>query len=236
MNYATFKTTLETFLVINDSDEEWPLVLPAIIEDGELLCYREVDFMATRKYEDSNFGATAPLNAILGGPSDLVLIRNLYYFTPYPLGPLTGGVRHELDRRDETFINDYWPNRSTTGVPKFFAELGYGQILIAPSPPAQYAVQMAMTYRPTTLSSTNTSTWLSTWCPDLLLYACLIIACGYQRNFGAAADLPGMAVSWGQAYEKAKAAAKDEEARRKSQGLFDHGPTPPPSGNAPTGE
>lgn len=236
MNYAQLVAQLTTLAVQSDvADVDFDAMLPEAINAGELQCYRDVDFMVTREYEDSNFGPTAPANAILGAPTDMLILRYLYYFTPFPLTPSTGGTRVQLRRREESYLNDYWPNRSTTGTPLYFAILSDGQFLIAPTPDAQYAVQLAKTVRPAPISSTNTTTWLATWCPDLLTYACMEYICGFQQNFGAQSDNPQMALSWRGKYQAALGPVRNEESRKKSQGFFDRSPTPPASVTPLTG-
>jgi hypothetical protein len=127
-----------------------------------------------------------------------------------------------MERRQESYLKDYWPNRSLTGAPKYWAQTSQGTFLVAPTPDAAYTVELSYTYRPAALSATNTTTWLSTWCPDLLLYAALQFAGAYIKDYQ-------QMQAWEAQYQMALKTALVEEARRKAAGYTDYGPSRPPS-------
>ena len=52
--------------------------------------------------------------------------------------------------------------------------------------------------------------------PDLLLSASMIFGAGYQKNFGAMADDPKMAMSWETIYQGQVKDVMIEELRKKS--------------------
>lgn len=225
--YSQWKTTIQTMLAIDSSDVDWPNVENAIIDAGELRCYREVDFQATSKIEQSSFGTTAPGNALVSTPSDLLIIRAVDYFTPVNTNDTNGGTRVPLEPRDESWIKDYWPARSLTAPPKFYAVLNPTTLLVAPTPDAAYTIEMSLSYRPTPLSSSNTTTLLTLNAPDMFLYATLVFAAGYLKNFGAQSDNPQVALSWEGEYQKAKSSVVSEEKRKKAQGRSDDSASDP---------
>ena len=231
-DYATFVSTIETMAVINPStDSEFVSMIPRMIEAAELRCYRDVDFMITRKYAQSTFQAIGTVGAaaqLLAAPTDMVIPRTLAYFTP--VGTTT--TRAFLERRQENYLQDYNATPGTGGAPKFWAMTTFGTLIIAPTPDQAYTTELAYTYRPAPLSATNTTTWLATWCPDLMLYAALVFISGYQKNFGAAVDDPKMAVTWEGQYQQALRTSVTEEERRKASGYADFGPSMTPSTNA----
>jgi hypothetical protein len=92
-------------------------------------------------------------------------------------------------------------------------------IILGPWPDANYQVEVIGTIRPTPLSATNTTTFLTTYLPDLFLAASMIFASGYQRDFGSQADNPQQSASWEMQYEKLFASANAEELRKKFSGL-----------------
>lgn len=87
-----------------------------------------------------------------------------------------------LDFRDSSFLTEYWPNATLTGVPKFYSVWDQSTFYLAPTPNAAFAVDVAYIYRPTQLSSTNTTTWISTNAPEALFYACMIQAYSYTKG------------------------------------------------------
>ena len=94
----------------------------------------------------------------------------------------TNNVRISLEKKDSSFINEYIPNRTTTGTPKYYANWDNDTILLAPSPDAAYTVELAYNAQETGLSSSNTTTWVSNNVPEMLLYACLVEAFKFLKN------------------------------------------------------
>ena len=207
MTYAELLASVASILVVDTTDSDLLAFFPRIIETAELRCYREVDFLATRK------AATATLTQgtyTMAGPSDWLVGRHMY------ATPQSGAAtRITLLRREESFLSEYWPTRATQGVPKYWSEPTIGQLQIVPTANAAFTLEMAYTYRPAALSVTNTSSWLSANVPDMLMYAAFVTAAGYAKNYGMRSDDPQQAVSWEQSYQQAKASAVMEELRRK---------------------
>jgi len=67
------------------------------------------------------------------------------------------------------------------------------------------------------LSSTNTTTFISLYLPDLFLMASMIFVSGFQHNFGRQSDDPAMAQSYEGQYKTLLTGAMIEEARKKFQ-------------------
>ena len=217
MMYSDLSNWLNAVLGDDHStDTDWPVYLPAIIQRGELRCYRDVDFLATRKVATIVLAAnvssfTAPTDWMLG-----MAIR------------LTD-INVTLDRREISFVKDY----GGVGQPRYWSEPTQGTIWIAPTPTLVYNAELAYHYRPAPISSTNPSTWLATNCPDLLFSACMVEAAGYMRNYGAQSDDPKMALSWSTRYSETLEIVRREEARRKGEPAFDASFAPPPTSNLP---
>jgi len=108
-------------------------------------------------------------------------------------------------------------------MPTLFAPFNQTQsndttVIFGPWPDAGYSVEIVGTIRPASLSSGNTTTWISMNVPDLMLAASLIFVSGFQRNFGKISDEPQMAVTWQQQYDKHLDAAIVEEQRKRFAG------------------
>mgnify|MGYP003646549974 FL=1 len=91
-------------------------------------------------------------------------------------------VQNFLEFRDTSFMKEYWPDYTVQGVPKYYSVWDENTFYLAPTPNADIAMQIGYIYRPTQLSSTNTTTWISTNAPEVLLYACLIQAYSYTKG------------------------------------------------------
>jgi hypothetical protein len=81
-----------------------------------------------------------------------------------------------------TFINEYIPDRTSTGTPKYYAMFDQNTMLVAPTPSSNVNVELGYFRRVAQLSSANTTTWLSTNAPEVLLYACLVEAYSYLKG------------------------------------------------------
>ena len=94
----------------------------------------------------------------------------------------TSGDQVYLDFRDTSFMKEYWPDGTDTGVPKYYAVWDQDTFYIAPTPNLSYSAEIGYIYRPEQLSNTNTTTWISLNAPEALLYACLIQAYSYTKG------------------------------------------------------
>ena len=123
------------------------------------------------------------MNRIKKFESSFSFIRSVNIFSPSgSLGGLTDNERRYLEKKDTTFISEYSPNRSSTGIPKYYANWDNDTIILAPTPNAAYTIELAYNALPTGLSSSNTTTWVSTNAPQLLLYACLVEAFKFLKG------------------------------------------------------
>ena len=64
----------------------------------------------------------------------------------------------------------------------------------------------------------SSTTFISTYLPDLLVMASMVYISAYQRNFGRMSDDPSMAQSYEGQYQILKQAALPEEYRKKFEG------------------
>lgn len=101
----------------------------------------------------------------------------------------TGGIvtaplndRTPIYPREYEWINAYWPNRSLTGTPVYYADYDYSHFIVVPTP--IYAAPFELTYyeTPDQLSPSNQTNWLTQYAPDLILYATLLETAPYLRN------------------------------------------------------
>ena len=89
-------------------------------------------------------------------------------------------------------------------------------MLVAPIPDQAYSFTVVGTQRFPTLSSTNTTTFISQYLPDVFIMASMIYIAAYQRNFtSAASNDPQMAVTYETQYQALLKGAMVEEARKK---------------------
>ena len=172
-DYCETDSNVLTTTIVND-----------IIEHAELKIFREIDLDVFKKYKTASLTSSDAFVAMPGAlPVDFEFARYVHIFSPSgSLGGLTDNERVTLQKKDSSYINEYWPNRTSTGVPKYYANWDNDTIIIAPTPNAAYTIELAYNAQPTGLSSSNTTTWVSNNAPQLLLYACLIEAFKFLKN------------------------------------------------------
>ena len=115
---------------------------------------------------------------------------------------------------DAVYGSSFTANRA---APKYFVPFNETLFFVGPVPDQAYPVEVVGTYRPNSLSSTNQTTFISLYLPDLFIMASMIYVSAYQRNFGRANDDPQMAVSYESQYQALLKSAVVEEARKKFQ-------------------
>jgi hypothetical protein len=115
-----------------------------------------------------------------------------------------------------------------TGLPKYFVPFNDNLFLVGPYPDQPYYVEIVGTYRPDSLSSSNQTTFISLYLPDLFIMASMVYVSGYQRNFGRQSDDPAMAQSYENQYQTLLKGAAVEEARKKfeASGWTSQSPAP----------
>jgi hypothetical protein len=82
-----------------------------------------------------------------------------------------------------SFIRDYTPNASTTGLPKYYALFDDNTFILGPTPDSTYTVELHYKYRPASLTAGADSgtTWISDNAPDALLYGTLVEAATFLK-------------------------------------------------------
>ena len=151
------------------------------IEHTENRILRDIDIDAFKSHQYSTLTTSNPFLSLPGGstpdPTSLATIRSVHIW------PASGtATRTFLEQRDVTFMNEYWPTRTSTGTPKYWAWWDENTIYLAPTPDAAYNIEVGITRLPTRLSSSNTTSWLGNNAPIALLYGCLAEAFKFLKG------------------------------------------------------
>lgn len=94
----------------------------------------------------------------------------------------TAQVRTPLHLRSYEYLRRYWPDEDLTDQPKFYADYGYFNWLIAPSSDAAYPFEVNYWQLPPLLDSTNQTNWTTDFAPNALLHGALLQATPFLRN------------------------------------------------------
>jgi hypothetical protein len=153
-------------------------ILNGFINDAEFRILREVDSDNNRRYATANLIAST---RFIDVPTDLLIVRSAQIVDSELASGDTNQNRDFLQFRDTSFMSEFNPT-ATTGVPKYYSNWDETRIVVAPTPDQTYTIQLNYILKPTGLSSTNTTTYLSTEFPNGLLYACLVEAYGFLKG------------------------------------------------------
>jgi hypothetical protein len=153
-------------------------ILNGFINDAEFKILREVDSDNNRRYVTANLIAST---RFIDVPTNLLIVRSAQIVDSELASGDTNQNRDFLQFRDTSFMSEFNPT-ATTGVPKYYSNWDETRIVVAPTPDQTYTIQLNYILKPTGLSSTNTTTYLSTEFPNGLLYACLVEAYGFLKG------------------------------------------------------
>jgi len=172
MNYSELLTNVRNYTevgseVLSDS------IINVFIENIENRIQREIDIDAFRKFQFSSFTIGSPFITM---PDDFAFERAVQ------IKDQITGDRTWLEQRDTTFIDEYNKDRSDTGTPKYYANWDQNTMIFAPTPDAAYEIELWYNKTPDRLSSSQTTTWLSTNAPEVLIYGTTAEAFSYLKN------------------------------------------------------
>jgi len=171
MNYSELVTNIRGYTEV-DSNVFPDSVINTFITMAENRILRDIDLDVFKKEATANLIADS---RFLPMPGNILTHR-------YIMVTDDNGDQIFLDFRDTSFMKEYWPDYTETGVPKYYSVWDDETFYIAPTPASALSVQLGYIVRPEQLSSTNTTTWVSTNAPEALLYACLIQAYSYTKG------------------------------------------------------
>lgn len=214
--YTTWVTSLANMLPVPTTDPGFVTVLPNIIDDAEQFLYRELDLLNT-DFRDASAALTAGQRyfTLPTSIATFVVTNQVNVITPAGTTNPELGTRNPLTPTTRAALDQMWPSVSGSTVPQYFAMTSQTALVVGPWPDQGYQVEVVGTMRPTPLGTTNTTTLLTVYFPDLWMDASMYFACAYQKNFGAASSDPQSAVSWKSKLDSALQSAKTEEQRKK---------------------
>jgi hypothetical protein len=173
MNYSELVSNVRDYSEVG-SEVLTDSLINTFLINVENKIQRELDLDAFRKFQFSSFTIGSPFITTM--PPDFAFERGVQ------IKDQTTNDRTWLDQRDTTFIDEYNVDRSDTGKPKYYANWDDNTLIVAPTPDAAYEIELWYNKTPDRLSSTNTTTWLSTNAPEVLIYGTVVEAFSYLKN------------------------------------------------------
>ena len=183
-NYANLVTAIRNWTEV-DSNVLTAAILNEIIEQAEYRLLRDLPIDADRKQQSGNLVSG---QQYINCPAGCLFTRGIQVYTS--TSAITG-ANVWLQKKDQTFLNEYVAADTDTGNPKYYAQFGgatgttdttSGKYMFAPVPNSTYKFQVHFNAMPTSLVTNTSGTYISQNFGNGLLYACLIEAFGFLKG------------------------------------------------------
>tara|TARA_R100000278_G_scaffold9217_2_gene11123 strand:+ start:955 stop:1662 length:708 start_codon:yes stop_codon:yes gene_type:complete len=176
LDYTETDTNVLTSTITND-----------FIENAEFKILREVPIDA---YKKQSIGNLVTGQNTINVPAKTLFVKGVQV---YDSTSAATGANTWLEKKDESYLQEYVPSTESTAraKPKYYAMFGgatgvsdttSGRLFLAPAPDTTYTFKIHYEAIPDGLSSSNTTTYISQYFPNGLLYACLVEAFSFLKG------------------------------------------------------
>ena len=185
-NYANLVTAIRNWTE-TDSNVLTAAILNEIIEQAEYRIMRDVPIDADRKQAKNRFVTG---QQTINCPAGCLFTRGIQVYTSTD-GTTISGANSWLEKKDQTYLNEYISANTSTGTPKYYAQFGgatgttdttSGTYMVAPVPSATFTFQVHYNAMPTSLVTATSGTYISQNFGNGLLYACLVEAFSFLKG------------------------------------------------------
>ena len=175
MNYSELVQAIQDYT----QNEETSFVsnIPTFVQQAEERINRSIMLPELRKNATA---ATTNGNQYVARPIDFLSVFSFAVIDG------SGDYNYLIDK-DVSFIREAYPSSSTSGLPKYYAQFDgdfggdEGNFIIAPTPDADYNIELHYYYDPESIVTAGTS-WYGTNAEAALLYGSLIEAYTYMKG------------------------------------------------------
>jgi len=198
-SYSTLTTAIRAYTEVDNDPAVTAVVLTQTVIDEFIMAAEhrintELPMDSDRKVQEGTLVAD---DNTINSPAGALFIRGVEVFN-------TANTSEEgtwLEKKDQTYLTEYvgrltgpegdLTGQDVTGLPKYYAMFGgatgltdstSGGLYLAPTPDANYKFRIYYNAMPVALSGSNTTTYLSNYMPQILLYACLVEAYGFLKG------------------------------------------------------
>ena len=198
-SYSTLTTAIRAYTEVDNDPAVTAVVLTQTVIDEFIMAAEhrintELPMDSDRKVQEGTLVAD---DNTINSPAGALFIRGVEVFN-------TANTSEEgtwLEKKDQTYLTEYvgrltgpegdLTGQDVTGLPKYYAMFGgatgltdstSGGLYLAPTPDANYRFRIYYNAMPVALSGSNTTTYLSNYMPQILLYACLVEAYGFLKG------------------------------------------------------
>ena len=181
LTLSELKTLIQNY--VENDETTFVNTLDDIIENAEERIFELVQFDYFRKNVKGSMTAGS---RFLTAPSDFELSFSLAVID-------SNGDYHYLDKKHTSFMQEYAPDPTDSaarGLPLYYGDfdkdLNSGSkestLIIAPVPDQNYTTELHYLYKPNSLVTETSGTWLSENARNALLYGCLVEAYTFMKG------------------------------------------------------
>jgi len=223
LTYSQLVTQIRNYTEV-DSNGLSDNTVSVIVQNTENRIYRELNIDAYRLYASA---VTTAGTTTISVPSGLRNIRYVEMISP-------SGEISNLEQKDSSYMAEFnnFPNSSTYyEKPRYWANWNETTWFVAPTPNTTYTINIAYYSQGTSITSGNSATsttYISTYAQDLLLYGSLVETYKYLKG------PPDMIQVYEQSYQQARESfGVEQTGRRRRDEYVDGEPrvvvdSPPP--------
>lgn len=218
LTYDSYISQLTNMMsVASSTDPGFSTFVPGAIDYAEGRLYRDLDLLATRLVSTAVSCSSGVRSVTLSTAAGSFLVIERVNILTSATAPTSIATRNPTLFVSPDWLDAVYPTAvsSYTGLPLFVTRPTDSTLTFGPAPDQAYGLEIATTYRPSPLSSGNSSTWLTQNVPELFMTATMVFGAGFQQNFGAQGDNPQSGVSWEQQYQTLLSGANVDELRKK---------------------
>jgi hypothetical protein len=233
---SSYIDQIANMAVVEVANAQYLITVPQMITYAENRIYKDLDLLSTKTSQTFllQIGQRSLSLASPTVPYPFVVTEQTNIITPAgatnPDDPAS--TRNPCLATTKEFLDQVYGSNSTSSraLPTYFAPMTDNTFFFGPPPDQSYTVEIVGTARPASLSSTNKTTFVSLYLPDLFIMASMIYVSAYQRNFSSAASNdPQMPVTYETQYKTLLESSSTEEARKKYQSSAWSSESPTPS-------
>jgi hypothetical protein len=168
--FTTLKTAIQDYT--QNTETTFTNQLPTFIVNAEERILKECQLDVFRK---NSQGSATNGNEYLEKPTD--------FLSQNSLSCISSSTKTFLLYKQVTFLQDYTPDPATTGTPKYYADWDESTFLLAPTPNADFSMELHYFYRPTSITTSSDGTsWLGTNAELSMLYGSLVEAYTFMKG------------------------------------------------------
>jgi len=168
--FTTLKTAIQDYT--QNTETTFVNQLSRFILNAEERILKECQLDVFRK---SSQGTASTGNSYLQKPTD--------FLSQNSLSVINSSSKEFLLYKQATMLQDYTPNPATTGVPKYYADWDESTFLLAPTPNANFTMELHYFYRPDSITTVASgTTWLGDNAELALLYGSLLEAYTFMKG------------------------------------------------------